>query len=175
MDGPLHTLFDLLIVGLGTTHRVNSILVQLGSLGETTSIERLSVLTKRGRKSFHSPTVGKIQDYYSGCRDFWTRKLRLLDCPQRDFLMADQKQLYISWVMCRKFYKDQYIPTCAGYKICARRSEVILESSISYLECIYDPATDISTINKVLEWALKMKTSLNLKSIVCVFDQSIFA
>ena len=82
---------------------------------------------------------------------FGPEKLRLLDCPQRDFLMADQKQLYISWVMCRKFYKDQYIPTCAGYKICARRSEVILESSISYLECIYDPATDISTVNKVLE------------------------
>lgn len=133
-----------------------------------------SVLTKRGRKFFHSPTVGKIQDYCSGCR-VGPEKLRLLDCPQRDFLMADQKQLYISWVMCRKFYKDQYIPTCAGYKICARRSEVILESSISYLECIYDPATDISTINKVLERALKMKASLNLKSIVCVFDQSIFA
>ena len=86
MDGPLHTLFDLLIVGHGTTHRVNGILVQLGSFGETTSMERLSVLTKRGRKSFHSPTVGKIQDYYSG-RRVGPEKLRLFNCPQRNFLM----------------------------------------------------------------------------------------
>ena len=59
--------------------------------------------------------------------------------------------------------------------MCIRSSEVILESSMSYLECIITPAADISTINQVLERALKIKTSLNLNSIVCVFDQSIFA
>ena len=65
MDAPLYTLFDLVIVGHGTTHRVNSILVQPGPFGDSTSMQRLSVRTKRGRRSFQSPTGGKIQDYYS--------------------------------------------------------------------------------------------------------------
>ena len=95
MDTPLHTLFDLLIVEHGTTHRVDCIFVQPGSFGETTSMERLSVRTKHGRRSFQSPTGGTIQDYYSGGR-VEPEKLRLLDCPQQDFLIADQDQLYLS-------------------------------------------------------------------------------
>ena len=47
----------------------------------------------------------------------WT-ELRLLDCPQRYFLMADQEQLYLIWIMCQKSYKDQYIPSWTGYNIC---------------------------------------------------------
>ena len=174
MDVPLHTLFDLLIVGHGTTYHVNSILEQPGSFGETTSMKCLSVCTKHGRRSFQSLTGGTIQDYYSGHR-VGPEKLQLLNCPQQDFLMADQEQLCLSWIMCRKFYKDQYIPSWSGYNICIRSSEVILESSLSYFECINTRATDISTINEMLEQALKMKASLNIKSIVCVFDQSIFA
>ena len=164
MDAPLHALFDLLIVGHGTTYRVNSILVQPGSFGETTSMECFSVPTKCGRRSFQSPTGGMIQGYHNGCRVGGPEKLWLLHCPQ----------LYLSW-MCQKFYKDQSIPSWTGYNLCIRSSEVILESSIIYLECINAPATDISTINDMLEQALKMKTSTNLKSIVRVFDQSIFA
>ena len=77
--------------------------------------------------------------------------------------------------MCQKFYKDQCIPSWTSYSISIKSSEVILESWISYLEYIIAPATGISNVNEVLEQALKMKTSPNLKSIVCVFDQSIFA
>ena len=105
MDAPLNTLFDVLIVGHGKTRRVNNILVQPGSFGETTSMKRLSVHTKRGRRSFQSPTGGTIQDYYSGHR-VGPEKLQLLDRPERDFLMADQEHLYLSWIICRKFYKD---------------------------------------------------------------------
>ena len=90
MDTPLNTLFDLLNVGHGTTHRVNSILAQPGSFGEATSMERLSFRTKRGRRSFQSPAGGTLQDYYSG-RRVGPEKRRLLDCPQRDFLMDDQE------------------------------------------------------------------------------------
>ena len=80
-------------------------------------MERLSVCTKFGRRSFQSPTGGTIQDYYSG-RRVELEKLRLLDCPQRYFLMADQEQLYLIWIMCQKSYKDQYIPSWTGYNIC---------------------------------------------------------
>ena len=69
-------------------------------------------------------------------------KLRLLDCPQRYFLIANQEQIYLS-CMCQKFYKGQYILSWTGYNICIRSSEVILESSVSYLECINAPARDI--------------------------------
>ena len=48
-------------------------------------------------------------------------------------------------------------------------------SSVSYMDCIDAPATDITTIYEVLMRALKIKESLILSGIVCVFDQSIFA
>ena len=89
MDTSLHKLFDLLIVGLRTTHRVNSILVLLGSFEETTSMKRLSVSNKREQRSFQLPTGKTIQNYYSG-RRVGPEKRRLLDCPQLDFSMADQ-------------------------------------------------------------------------------------
>ena len=89
MDTSLHKLFDPLIVGLRRTHRVKSILVLLGSFGETTSMKRLSVRNKRERRSFQLPTSRTIQNYYSGRRG-GPEKRRLLDCPQRDFSMADQ-------------------------------------------------------------------------------------
>ena len=50
-----------------------------------------------------------------------------------------------------------------------------MESSVHYLPCLDAPAIEYSTIMEVMNRALKMKESLKLSRIVCVFDESIFA
>ena len=50
-----------------------------------------------------------------------------------------------------------------------------LKTSIGYLDSIDAPATDLSTTNGVLLRCLKMKASLHLESIVCVFNEAIYA
>ena len=44
-----------------------------------------------------------------------------------------------------------------------------------YLDCLDAPATETSTIQEVMERALKIKNELKITDRVCVFDQSIFA
>ena len=93
----------------------------------------------------------------------------MLQFPEREFILADQEIIYLTWVICRTFYKWNYTPSWTGYNITIRDSEMVLKSSIHYLECINAPATETSTINEVLERALKIKDHLQLTSIVCVF------
>ena len=50
-----------------------------------------------------------------------------------------------------------------------------MENTVSYLNCIDAPATDPSTIYMVIERCLAIKEWLKLKSIVCIFDQAMYA
>ena len=90
-------------------------------------------------------------------------------------MFSDQEQLFLSWIMCRRFHQQQYIPSWTGFNICVRDEIVLMESTVHYLDCIDAPATETATIQEVMERALKMKDALKLQEIVCVFDQSIFA
>ena len=52
---------------------------------------------------------------------------------------------------------------------------VVVTTTINYLDCIDSRAADISTINQVLHICIKIKDSLKLLPIVCVFDEAIYA
>ena len=67
------------------------------------------------------------------------------------------------------------IPSWTGFDIVVNANFVVLKSSIRYLDCIDNPATDISTIYQVMNKALGIIESLKLESIVCVFDQAIYS
>ena len=74
MDGPLHTLFDLLIVGHGTTPRVNSILVQLGSLGYLPALNASLICShKAWKKIFPLTNCWKDSGLLQWMQS-WTRK-----------------------------------------------------------------------------------------------------
>ena len=77
--------------------------------------------------------------------------------------------------MCRQFHQQQYIPSWTGLNIRVRDRVVVMESTVHYLGCLDEPATETPTIQEVMERALKMKNALKISEIVCVFDQSIFA
>ena len=76
--------------------------------------------------------------------------------------------------MCRQFHQEQYIPRWTGFNIRVRDQVLVMESTVHYLDCLGAPATEIATIQEVMERALKMKDTLKISGIACVFDQSIF-
>ena len=48
-------------------------------------------------------------------------------------------------------------------------------SSIGYLPTINFPATDLSTVYKILKRSIAIKEILKLDSIVCTLDQALYA
>ena len=56
------------------------------------------------------------------------------------------------------------------------RDEIsVNQDTVGYLPTINASATAMSTVNKVLTRALKIKESLGLKEIICGFDQALYA
>ena len=90
-------------------------------------------------------------------------------------ILADQEVLYRLWILCRKMSVPQAIPSWTGFQMSVRNNIAVFKTSIGYLGCIDASATHISTINQVLQRCPKMKGLLNLPSIVCIFDEAIYA
>ena len=50
----------------------------------------------------------------------------------------------------------------------------LTQDRLSYLSSINTPATDLSTVNEILNQAMKIARQLDVK-VVCVFDQALYA
>lgn len=77
--------------------------------------------------------------------------------------------------MSRKMSIPPIIPSWTGFNISIRNDIAVVTTALGYLDCIDASASELSTINEVLQRCLKIKDSLKLKSIVCVFDEAIYA
>ena len=89
--------------------------------------------------------------------------------------MADQEVLSLIWIITRKMCIPQTVPSWTGFNISVRNDVAVVSTAIGYLDCINASASEISTIHQVLQRCLKIKESLNLSSMVCVFDEAIYA
>ena len=69
----------------------------------------------------------------------------------------------------------QHIPSWTGFFIKIRQDIPIRPSSVGCLDCLDAPATEMSTVYHILERTLRIKSQLNVQSIVCVYDQAIYA
>ena len=78
-------------------------------------------------------------------------------------------------MLCRKETVPQMIPSWTDFQILVQGNIMTLKISVGYLDSIDAPATDISIINGVLLPRLEIKDSLHLESVVCVFDEAIYA
>ena len=70
---------------------------------------------------------------------------------------------------------DQNVLEWTRFNILTRNQTNVNQDTIGYLPTINAPATALSTVNKILTQALKIKESLDLKEIVRVFDQARYA
>ena len=66
-------------------------------------------------------------------------------------LLADQSNLYTMWIMLRKINLPIQIPSWTWFNIKLCKSSQISQSNIGYLDCLDDPATEMSTIYHIPE------------------------
>ena len=79
------------------------------------------------------------------------------------------------WIVLRKINFSFQIPSWTGFNINLHKNKFIIHSNIGYLDCLDAPARAICTIYCMMEYSLQIKDQLNVKSIVCVYDQAIYA
>ena len=64
----------------------------------------------------------------------------------------------------------QTVSSWTGFNILTRDEIVVIPNNVGYLPTINAPATQMSTVNEVLNQSLAIMQHLRLKKIVCVFD-----
>ena len=70
--------------------------------------------------------------------------------------------------------ENQIVPSWIWFNIQTRNKTVITQDRLGYLPTINAPATDLSTVNKILKQAMKIARQFDVK-VVCVFDQALYA
>ena len=70
---------------------------------------------------------------------------------------------------------NQKIPGWTGFNIQARNDEEITKDIVGYLPTINAPATEMKTVNEILCTSDEIRKVLNLKEIVVVMDQALYA
>ena len=73
-----------------------------------------------------------------------------------------------------KRWKIPYIPSWIGFLIDLNKNLTVKPSTVWCLDCLDAPATKISTVSFMKETSHHIKDQLQLKSIVCVYDQAIY-
>ena len=165
--------------GLGTTHKVNSILIQPGRFNAMESSPIVGPSEKKkARRSFNINSKELVTEYITGKR-IGPTSMEYNVNEERAILFDRQNVLYFVWILARDLARHsnipQQIPNWTGFYIKLRENKNVTQSSIGYLDCLDAPATDMSTIYYLLCRSLRIKEQLDLCSLVCVYDQAIFA
>ena len=80
------------------------------------------------------------------------------------------------WILARMSNPEaQSVSSWTGFNIQIHDHVTVVQDNVGYFPTINAPATQISTVNEVLNQSLSIMQSLQLTKIVCVFDQAIYA
>ena len=91
-----------------------------------------------------------------------------------NFKEAQRRNLF--WIICRQDNaENQSVSSWTGFNIIIRNNMAFEADTVAYLPCINKPATEMSTVHEILRQCVQIKTQLELKSIILVLDQAIFA
>ena len=158
--------------GDGTSHRVNGIAVQ--PMVHTVQAPKPPTSMPKQRKRSIDHVEYAPPSYNAGQRvgPPLVKRLRI-DCSE-DVKIAEMKNL--TWCVVRQINEvEQNMCSWTGFNIVTRNDITVKQDTVAYLPTINAPATAMSTVNEVLKQALKIKESLDLNEIVCVFDQAFYA
>ena len=84
------------------------------------------------------------------------------------------KKLDLSFILCQ-MWKTGHIPNWTGYNTLLCRESIPQMSKVTYLPVIDASATELSTINAVLQRSLKIADELGLQYVCLVFDEAIYS
>ena len=91
---------------------------------------------KPDRGSLSNTPKHNLLEYYSG-KTRGPRKISFLAYDDTCLILSNQEKLDLSWIMCRQFHQQQYIPSWTGFNIRARDQVVVMElNTVHYLDCL---------------------------------------
>ena len=153
--------------GSGISHRVNSILVTernaRESGDESDDQEYAPPVAKKCRRSLPATVVTRqIPEYYGGKREGPGELPLVQDLGVSSSYSDKAKELtlrYLVWLEVRKLETHPLllVPGWTGFNIKVRDRVVVMESTISYLDTIDSPATDLKTAYEVLSRGCEIK------------------
>eukprot|EP00058_Branchiostoma_floridae_P019404 XP_002604894.1 hypothetical protein BRAFLDRAFT_77273 [Branchiostoma floridae] len=160
------------ISGGGTSHRVNGIAVQ-PKVTKPTEVKPLPPVAKTKKRSIDAPHT-TLPLYNAGQRE-GPEPCQSMDLEEEDITHTALLKNMI-WVIARVIQqKEQSISSWTGFNIKSRSDVPVIRDNVCYLPTINAPATQMSTVYEILRQSLIIKDQLQLKKIVCVFDQAIYA
>lgn len=84
-------------------------------------------------------------------------------------MIQEAKYKNLIWLLTRITAADnQTISSWTGFNIQIRNDITVVQDIVTYLPTINAPATDMSTVNEVLEKTLSIMQSLHLRDSVCL-------
>ena len=119
--------------GAETTHHVNRTLVQPGMFQHMENVREIR--RKPGRQSLSNISKHNLPEYYNG-KTCGPRKISFPAYDNTCLILSVQKQLFLSWIMCRQFHQQQYMPSCTGFNIHVCDQVVVMESTVHYLDVL---------------------------------------
>ena len=106
----------LLSAGYGTTHKVNSPLIQYTGNFGTDSLNN-SPRRKRSRRSFQA-TQNNFENLYISGKRIGPANCKFNENEERDLLFADREKETFLWSFVRfSCSPNQFVPSWTGYKI----------------------------------------------------------
>ena len=158
--------------GGGTSHRVNGIAVQAQPTNPVPARTMPAVVKAKQRSIDALPPM--LPAYNAGQRVGPSQTNSADVDTEAQTRLARQKNLV--WVMARSSQQeDQSISSWTGFNIKTRDDVTVIQYNVGYLPTINAPATQMSTVNEVLNQSLSIMQWLNQTKIVCVFDQALYA
>jgi len=163
------------LTGEGTSHRVNGIAVQPKVFGPHLPIDSLPAVVKSKKRTVTVETQ-QLPLSVSGER-VGPQPLQTLDDTAECQLQAQTaRKKDLLWILIRLVNtKEQTVPAWTGFNVMTREKEPVQEDVVGYLPTINAPATEMATVQEILIQSDFIRTSLNLDSIVVVFDQALYA
>ena len=150
------------------------------SAAESDDADYTPPVAKKCRRSLSESVVTReIPEYYGGRRAGPGKLPHVENLGIRSSYCDKAKELLLRnlvWLEVRKFETHPLllVPGWRGFNIKVRDHVVVVKSTVSYLDTIDSPATDLKTAYEVLSRGCEIKDRLNLNAVVCVFDQAMY-
>ena len=159
--------------GEGTSHRVNGIAVQPRIIGPSPQRNTKSCEKTKKRSIPSSPS--SVATYNADRRVGPSATVALDVNTDKQVQEARCKNFIWFLTQISNPEEDQTISSWTGFNILVRNDKIVVQDTVGYLPTIIAPATDMLTVNEVLTQTLNIMETLELKEIVCVFDQALYA
>ena len=160
------------LTGGGTSHRVNGIVIQ-PKLEVAHPKANTPAVMKSKKRSINPPPL--ILPLYNAGQRAGPPKIMTIDTDSSTVTNDARLKNYV-WILTRMLNtENQTISSWTGFNIKTRCDSTVTQDTIGYLPTISAPATDMSTVNEILEQTLTIMHSLQLQKIVVVFDQALYA